>query len=135
MTYVAPMNKSLIFALSIFFFGFKFAVPTPANCGHCEEDKAAQSAKCDDSSATCESAKKDSKAECDASAQKCEVKGKKSLEERVTCMEQCLKDAGSSDGSGSPYSSKTKDYSKKKAQCPMSKCPKAKSSCTRKKCS
>ena len=104
------MNKSLIFALSIFFFGFKFAVPTPANCGHCEEDKAAQTAQC-------------------------EMKGKKSLEERVACMEKCLKDVGSSDGAGSPYSSKTKDYSKKKTQCPMSKCPKAKSSCTRKKCS
>ena len=115
------MNKSLIFALSIFFFGFKFAVPAPANCGHCEEDQAAG-----DKPAKIE--------KCNAAAAQCQVKAGTTLEARVACMEKCLKDVGSSDGSGSPYSSKTKDYSKKKAQCPMSKCPKAKSSCTREKC-
>lgn len=131
--YFAGMNKSLVFALSVLLFGFKFAIPAHAYCGHCDEDQAAQKVECETSSATCEAAKKDGKAKCDASAQKCKAKGKKTLEERVVCMEQCLKDVGSSDGSGSPYSSKTKDYSKKKAQCPMLKCPKARGSCPREK--
>lgn len=118
------MNKSLVFALSVLLFGLNFTIPSPA-----------ETAQYDDSSAGCHPAKKDDKAKSDVSSQKCKAKGEKSLTERVACLEQCLKDVGSRDGPGSPFPGKTKDYSKKKAQCPMSKCPKNKGSRPKEKCS
>lgn len=49
------------------------------------------------------------------------AKADKSLEERVAGLEKSLKDVGSCDTAGSPYSSKFKTDSKQK-QCPKEKC-------------
>lgn len=105
------MNKPLLIALSALFFGLKLATPLPAHCGSCEADKAAQTVQCDAST----------KAKCDASTQK-------SLEDRIACLEQCLKDACSCDSAGSPFSSKSQGSKasvcpKSQKSCPMSQCP------------
>jgi hypothetical protein len=62
-----------------------------------------------------------SNAECGTCQTDTAAHGDKSLEKRVASLEKSLKDVGSCDTAGSPYPSKTHDYSKQK-ECPKEKC-------------
>ena len=119
LAYFERMNKMLLFALSVIVLGLGGNFPLKAECGHCETDAVAEKASGD------ESAKKESP---DVPA----AQGQKTLEDRITGLEECLKDVGSCDTAGSPYPGKSKNYSKKK-ECPKEKCPEG--TCARKKSS
>ena len=92
-SYGEPMNKFLILALSLALCGFNLAIPAFAHCGHCEGDEAAGSS--------------DSSSAAAAPAKSVEKKEKKTIDKRVSDLEQSLKDVscGCSDN-GSPYTSK-----------------------------
>jgi hypothetical protein len=84
------MQRILILILSVFLAAL--TIPAQARCGTCDEDAPAE---------------KQSKEKTCPQAKKCPAKSKDkgSLEDRVSCLEECLKDA-SSGPAGKPFTSK-----------------------------